>query len=210
MLGGVETMTITQNLFPFKLSQAPYMNNIGDGTPALSMYKKFVMVSSHLNRAFIQHLCLNHTSKTPATCKAETSKPITINIMPYPRYKNPKVGIFSVQDFVALVIPLSYVLLVPLIVKRITDEKSTKAKELLRLIGMADFVFWLAHFLNYFIIVLFHSIIVTILFFVLKVSVFTLSSPFIFWIGFLLFGAQMILFSMLITTIFNRFVPFFI
>ena len=96
--------------------------------------------------------------------------------------------------------------LVPLIVKRITDEKSTKAKELLRLIGMSDFVFWFSHFINYFFIILVHTIVVTAVVFGLKVSFFPLSSWFLFALGFLMYGVQLILFSMLITTVFNRYV----
>lgn len=199
-------LDITQKLFPYKTSQAPFGSSSFDqftNTPEhLRDYQTFTRVNAYINRAFIQTLCLDFNK---ADCSAHFG-PITTKKMPYPRYLKADVDVFPIQDLMAIVLPLSYIVLVPLIVKRITDEKSTKAKELLRLIGMSDFVFWFSHFLNYLIIVILHTIIVTAVLFTLHVSIFSYTSPFLFALGFFMFGVQMIFFSMLITTIFNRYV----
>jgi hypothetical protein len=56
---------------------------------------------------------------------------------PFPKYlsKGKQDQVFSLQDLVAAAIVLGYVVMCPLIVKRITDEKVAKAKEMLRMMG---------------------------------------------------------------------------
>jgi len=89
-------------------------------------------------------------------------------------------------------------------VKRITDEKSTKARELLRLIGMSDLMYWFSHFLNNFIVILAQMLVITICLYVFSSPVIALaSSPLVFF-ALVLFGIQTLLFCMTITTVFNR------
>ena len=163
------------------------------------------MVESYINRELVKQTCASHGTNTNCdTIFNHDKQPININRMPYPAFKNPEFNYFNLLDIVAICLPISYVLVCPLIVKRITDEKSTKAKELLRLIGMSDFVFYYAHFLNYFFLILIHAICITIIVFVFSVPLYSLSSPFVFALGIILWGSQLILFSMFVTTIFNR------
>src|SRR5690606_37983168 len=95
----------------------------------------------------------------------------------------------------------------PLIVKRITDEKSTKSKELLRMIGMSDFVFWSSHFINYLPIFLFHAACLTYILFYHDNPIIVYASPTVFFFVFILSGIQTILSSMLITTVLHRYAP---
>ena len=94
----------------------------------------------------------------------------------------------------------------PLIVKRITDEKAAKAKEMLRMMGMSDWVFWGSHFINFFTIMIPQSLIVTLLMFYGFGGLpwFLWSSGWLFFLGMLLYNITTILSSMLLTTVFNR------
>ena len=188
-----EFNTMTGQKYPMKFNQAP--------APTSHDYFRFVQVSSYINRELVRESCQFHAH---GSCE-QASKPIEIFQMPYPRYENPESQQqFSVFDWVGLLTVLGYVLVCPLIVKRITDEKDSKVKEMLRMIGMSDLVFWSSHFISYFVIVIIQAFIFVFIFFSFQNSVVNHSSMSLFVIFFIIYGAQLILFSMLITTIFNR------
>lgn len=185
-----------QKLFPFpnKFNQAPREYNI-----RRDFNLNLVILSSYINREFLHRFAEANS--------LENLYPINrlrLYRLPYPAYKNPKFSQFSIYDFLALFLLISYVLICPLIVKRITDEKSTKAKELLRMIGMSDLVFWSSHFINHFLVVCLHCFFFTIIFFEYNNPLFVHSSSLLLFFTLILFGIQAILFSMLITTVFNR------
>lgn len=201
MPGDAIVLSNTLVPFPYKSSQYP----VSPGQ-TMNMYRAFSRVQTYINRELVKATC-EANSGNGVNCDAlfdGDKKAVHINRMPYPSFKQPEFDSINLLDIVAVCLPLSYVLVCPLIVKRITDEKSSKAKELLRLIGMSDAVFYLAHFLNYLCLILLHAIFITIIVFVFKVPLYSASSPIIFFIGVLLWGAQLILFSIFITTIFNR------
>ena len=126
--------------------------------------------------------------------------------MPYPKHKVEKSIQFSPHDITGVMIILSYVLLCPLIVKRIADEKATKARELLRMSGMSDVVFWTAHFLNYFLVIVMQAVVFTAVLCFSDRKLMQHSSSVLFFQFVLLYGAQLVLFSMLISVVFSRFV----
>lgn len=201
MPGDAIVLSNTLAAFPYKSSQYPVSPD-----QTMYMYRAFSRVQAYINRELVKATC---EANGGSGVKCDTlfdgdKKTVHINRMPYPSFKQSEFDFVNLLDIVAVCLPLSYVLVCPLIVKRITDEKSSKAKELLRLIGMSDAVFYLAHFLNYLCLILLHAIFITIIVFVFKVPLYSASSPLIFFIGVLLWGAQLILFSIFITTIFNR------
>ena len=105
-----------------------------------------------------------------------------------------------------MIVITSYIIMCPLIVKRICDEKVAKAKEMLKMMGMSDWVFWGSHFINYFTIMFIQSIF-TIIFLCYGfggLPYIVYSNPFIFFISLVLFNVSTILSSMLLTTVFNR------
>lgn len=186
--------TMTGQKYPVKFNQAPAVETF------LSYYR-FGQVSSYINREVIRESCQLH----PGASCAGAMKRIEVFRMPYPRYQNPEnENSFSIFDWVGLLTVLSYVLVCPLIVKRITDEKDSKVKELLRMIGMSDLVFWSSHFVSFFVIVIVQASAFLYIFFGMKESIVQHSSLSLFFVVLLLYGIQLIMFSMLITTIFNR------
>ena len=97
-----------------------------------------------------------------------------------------------------------YAVMCPLIVKRLTDEKIGKVKELMRMMGMSDWVFWSSHFVNYFIVFVFHSMVFTFGLAIYKCPPFQSVNPIVFFLVVLMFGIQMIVFCMALSTLFDR------
>src|SRR5699024_5922400 len=106
-------------------------------------YGKIATVMSYINREFVHEHCRRaKSSQCPIVDKIELYQ------MPYPAYEQNGSTNISFVEFLGLFTVFGFVLSVPIIVKRITDEKSAKVKEMLRMIGMSDFVFWSSHFIN--------------------------------------------------------------
>ena len=99
-----------------------------------------------------------------------------------------------------------YIVVCPLIVKRITDEKVAKAKEMLKMMGMSDWVFWGSHFINFFSVMLVQSAVITFLLFVGFGGrpFYVWSNGFMLFISLILYNMSTILSCMLLTTVFNR------
>lgn len=180
-----------ENMFPSS-SNVPY--------GSLDFHEQFAHMLAFINQAYIQLRCLANSSK----CDKNIPQSITLFAMPFPK-KDDK-GAFSIFDLVSSVMLTSYILVIPIIVKRITDEKASKAKELLSMMGMSNFGYYSSHFINFFIILMFHGLVFTYILFYSSYSAFKYTSPLVFILGFALFSAQVILFSILVTTVFNRYV----
>ncbi|CAG2169599.1 unnamed protein product [Oppiella nova] len=114
-------------------------------------------------------------------------------------------------DLISVSIVFGYIVLCPLIVRRVTNEKSIKVKELMRMMGMSDWVFWSSHFINYLIVMSVHTFIFTMLwcygFPAIGVgdgrALFHLINAILFFIIVLIFCIQTILFCMAFSTLFN-------
>ena len=112
----------------------------------------------------------------------------------------------NLVELLGNIIITSYIIMCPLIVKRICDEKVAKAKEMLKMMGMSDWVFWGSHFINYFTIMFIQSIFTMLLYCYGfgRIPYVMYSNAFIFFISLVLFNVSTILSSMLLTTVFNR------
>ncbi|CAG2172273.1 unnamed protein product, partial [Oppiella nova] len=114
-------------------------------------------------------------------------------------------------DLISVSIVSGYIVLCPLIVRRVTNEKSIKVKELMRMMGMSDWVFWSSHLINYLIVMSVHTFIFTMLwcygFPAIGVgdgrALFHLINPILFFIIVFIFCIQTNLFCMAFSTLFN-------
>ncbi|CAG2161807.1 unnamed protein product [Oppiella nova] len=154
-----------------------------------------------INQAFVSQLTQSGAKKIDIK-RVQTFK------YPFPGFKSTgdESQLFSLQDLIAATIAIGYVVMCPLIVKRITDEKVAKAKEMMRMIGMSDWVFWSSHFISYFLIMVFQSVMFTI-FYCAGFGgdpVISYTSGSLFFAILFIYSIQSILFCMTITTIFNR------
>lgn len=172
---------------------------------ATKMYETIVKVLSYINRDYLRECCRQHRENMDncAALESHLHGGLEVCRMPYPAYTDTSSFALSIIEWLGLLTCLGYVLVCPLIVKRITDEKAGKVKEMLRLLGMADIVFWSGHFLNYLLIITFHAIVLVLLLFH-STTLLVHSSPFLGFLFFLVYGIQLTLFSMLVTTVWNR------
>ncbi|CAG2114253.1 unnamed protein product, partial [Medioppia subpectinata] len=100
--------------------------------------------------------------------------------IPYPRYlKSSSVGSMNMLEVLGMLVITSYIIMCPLIVKRICDEKAAKAKEMLKMMVFLCVGFGGLPFVVY-------------------------SNAFVLLIALVLFNINTILNSMFITTMFNR------
>ena len=171
------------------------------------MYKVFIRVQAYINRELIKQACITYDN--PTSCHGmfdnDHETGILINRMPFPAYPNEIHGYRAMFYSLSCFLPLSFVLVILVIVKQITDEKSSRAKELLRLFGMSDGVFYAGHFLNYFIVILIQCIAITyIIFCCFTTPIAASSSMAMFCIGLILWAIQLIMFTMACSTLFNR------
>lgn len=176
--------------FPVKSYPGPYFFT--------DDYGKFVTMSSYINRGYLLWLCQKYNKQ----CDQFRDMKLEMYRMPYPSYVESKFTEVSAQDFFGIVVVICYVLICPLIVKRICDEKSTKAKELLSMMGMSNSMYYLSHYLSYIIILIVQALVITILLHFFEVIIYT--NIILIFLGLVLFVSQLILFSMLIATIISR------
>ena len=126
--------------------------------------------------------------------------------MPYPKYvERPPT---SLIDLVPYILTNGFIILVPVIVKRIIDEKVNRIRDTFRLIGLKDSIYFLSIFANYFIAILPQIIIITALytssFFGLSSPVYDYTSSFLVFLILLIYCVHLILMSMLISIPINR------
>lgn len=108
---------------------------------------------------------------------------------------------------ISFFVVFGFIVTFPIIVNRVTKEKLNKSREMFRLMGMSDWVYWLTTILMYFII-LFIQIIVICLLFMVKfngsVAVLNAINPIVAFLIFTVFGLNLILFALLVSIPFSR------
>ncbi|XP_015785350.1 ATP-binding cassette sub-family A member 1 [Tetranychus urticae] len=120
-----------------------------------------------------------------------------------PQTSSPVDTLKYLQAYVFLEIGLIY--LSSIITRRLIREKVTNSKELLRIMGLNDFVYWISHFINYLSLSIFHSTLITIVY-----SIFDQRNPYgnwnasLFWFNYLIASISNILFTFTFTTVLNR------
>ncbi|KAI2807884.1 hypothetical protein RDWZM_005336 [Blomia tropicalis] len=194
-----ESSNFIASKFPTKFNQVP------SSVEQIDFYYAFVEAMANINQLFVSQSCIKNRKLDTECLFPKSSKRIDLYKMPYPKYLNPQTqNSFSVFDWIGLLTTLGYVLVCAMIVKRITDEKESQVKEMLRMIGMSDIVFWTSHYLNYLLFIILQAFVLIFIFYNLEVPIITNSSEIIIFGFLLIYGTQLILFSMTITTIFNR------
>ena len=161
------------------------------------IYDDFTQIQILVNNAFAERLA-------EKSGKPDKISRVVAKRMPYPKTEEQLK--FSLCDLIAGSIAVGYVVMCPLIVKRICDEKETKAKEMLKMMGLSDWVFWGSHFISYYTIMIFQSSVFAVIlcFGFLGDAILANTNFFIVFVLFLIYSAQTVLFCMTITTVFNR------
>lgn len=126
--------------------------------------------------------------------------------MPYPEYKETLVQFFI--GFMAFFASLSFTFIIPPIMKRIVQEKKSGAKELMKMMGLPNWMAWLFHYLDAVLSIMISIVIIVILLCIEWVEgdgrVIEFSNPFLIFLFFLLYSMALIAFLFSISTLFNN------
>ncbi|XP_023244224.1 ATP-binding cassette sub-family A member 3-like, partial [Centruroides sculpturatus] len=131
----------------------------------------------------------------------------TLQSMPYP--PNDEVKAMSVELIaVSFVMIINFVFIFPIIVKRIVEEKCSRTKEIMKMMGISELTYWTGTFISNFLELLLHDLFIVFMFsieFVKGHSVVLRGvSPSLFFVLMLLYSISSLLFCFLITTVFNK------
>lgn len=164
-------------------------------------YVTYVKIFAYINSQIVNRFCETKSDHSRLIDRTL----IKLNRMPFPGKvsRQQKTSTIPGAKTIGLSIVLIYSLVCPFIVLRLCQEKCSQAKEMLRLIGLSDFMYWLSHFTFCLITFLLQAIFFWYIFFI-NTPLTEHSSATLFVCAFLLFSCQAILYSMLITTIINR------
>lgn len=80
---------------------------------------------------------------------------------PYPAYRTSK---NSLAMAVPYAIVFGFIVTFPIIVKRVTAEKVNKSREMFRVMGLSDWIYWSTTLFSYAILVELQALVMTILF----------------------------------------------
>jgi len=182
--------------FPPKWRNGPRMNFL------ISSYTDsssgFASVQTLLNEAFLDVLAEAKSVSRVKTKDIEAFK------YPYPSYYESK---FSFIILVPVVVVFGFIVTFPIIVKRVTEEKMNKSREMFRMMGMSDWVYWLTTILMYLIILEVQCLIIAIMFSI-KFSgwfaVINAINPVLTFFILTIYGINFVLFALLVAIPFSR------
>ena len=122
-------------------------------------YHRFAQLMAYVCRDFLLEICREKNVESKLIESLENMK-LSFDVMPYPSYLGTGASTLNTHDIIAVITTVCYVLVCPIIVKRIADEKASKVshyskswslilfdnelslqvKEMLNMIGMSDMV----------------------------------------------------------------------
>ncbi|XP_025017004.1 ATP-binding cassette sub-family A member 2-like isoform X1 [Tetranychus urticae] len=106
------------------------------------------------------------------------------------------------QAYTFLQVGFIYVSII--IARRIIQEKATNSKELLRIMGLSDVIYWISHFINYFFLSIFHASAITILYSIFEKNPYPGWNGGVFWFNYTFVSVSNILLTFTFSTILTR------
>ncbi|XP_071044386.1 phospholipid-transporting ATPase ABCA3 [Parasteatoda tepidariorum] len=131
---------------------------------------------------------------------------VNMQRFPYPEHKKVE-SMYNEVSIVPMLFLYGYLIFVLNLLRRVIEEKTNGSKELMKMMGMSDTVYWISTFANYFIVGLFTVICITIIYKVpLKTGYIFLENTNIILLFFmlLLYLSSVILFCLAFSIFFNR------
>ncbi|XP_040061354.3 LOW QUALITY PROTEIN: phospholipid-transporting ATPase ABCA3 [Ixodes scapularis] len=131
---------------------------------------------------------------------------IMMNRFPYPEY-NDDSHFVVLSRLIAMFVVYGYLVFSPIYVRRVITEKSSRVRELMRMMGLTDWVYWIGTFASGFLVMAVTSVISLVLF---KIEVAPLAAVLLYsdfsllLFIMLLYATGAILFLLLFTIIFNN------
>ncbi|RWS09653.1 ATP-binding cassette sub-family A member 1-like protein, partial [Dinothrombium tinctorium] len=184
----------TTKMFPMKSSPAPFDHDTN--------YRfHFAPLQILINEAYLNLVARNQSKERLQTANFFAFK------LPYPRYMvKPKTAV-TVVDQIPLIVVFGFIVTSPIIVKRLADEKISRCREMFRLMGLSDWVYWGSTFVNYFVIYIFQAMVLTIIYMTKFNGINALinyASWFVIFISFIIYGIQFIMQAMMLSIPFSK------
>ena len=178
--------TPINQLFPFKLKPGPYL---------VQSYKTFSLVQLFINEAFLRVYASQNGSK---------SENIEAQAFPFPGYTGREENLIT---FLPHLLRHGFMVFYAIIVKRLVDEKANRSREMFKVIGLSDWIYWSSNFFNYFVTFVIQALIVTISYFTKwngQTALITYSDYTFFYVMLLIYGTSLILSAMALSIPFNK------
>ncbi|KAI1307956.1 Phospholipid-transporting ATPase ABCA3 [Halotydeus destructor] len=160
---------------------------------------RFIVYQALINEAFLR-LKAKSLGKSAALTKWNAWR------FPYPEHRQEKSN-SQLNVHISHAVIFGFILTFPILVKRIAEEKVNKSREMFKMIGLADSVYWCTTFLSFFVLYLFQAAILTFLYTYTwqdKQSLLPGTETSIVLAIFLLYGTGMLTFGMFLSIPFTR------
>ena len=206
----VRDFELLQDAFPKKQDFGPYPN--GDHY----IKKNFIALQSLINFGYLQMIGERLFPQGPP--EIPEIREMRARKFPYPKYiKHPRFQVSIISRFfpgtgklntlqltMEYCTVLGFVVMVVLLIKNIVDEKLNRAREMLRLMGLTDWIYYGSQFANTFVIMALQCVMLTIMFNLspnaqLKGASFTLVLCIL-----LIYSASSILYGMMLSVFFRK------
>lgn len=194
-----DTNWFTQYMFPLYQRIGPRSNISCGGDPGY-VREGFTALQTAISQSVIS-IIANETGSQTRLKQIE----LGLHRHPYPPYNDDKYVLVIQQQF-PLILILSFVLVALNIVKDIVHEKERKLKESMKMMGLSNWLHWMAWFIKYTVFLFITVLIMTILLAVKtdKGAVINKSNPVIIFIFLMLYAISTISFCCTVSVFFSK------
>ncbi|CAC5380658.1 ABCA3 [Mytilus coruscus] len=194
-----DTNWFTQYMFPLYQRIGPRSNITCGGDPGY-VREGFTALQTSISQSIITMIA-NETASQTRLNNIE----LGLHRHPYPPYNDDKYVLVIQQQF-PLILILSFVLVALSIVKDIVHEKERKLKESMKMMGLSNWLHWMAWFIKYTVFLFITVLIMTILLAVKtdKGAVINKSNPVIIFIFLMLYAISTISFCCTVSVFFSK------
>lgn len=185
--------------FPLFQKPGPRSKQTVNGGPPGYFQNGFLFIQHFISRAYA-------ISQKPNSSKFYKQLNLKIQRFPYPPYNDDKF-LFSLQFIFPIIMMISFIYPCVNLTKNIVLEKELRLKEIMKIMGLKDWMHWSSWFIDSFIWNIITIIIITILFctkFSNNVSIITNSDPSLIFLFFLLHSISTISFCFLLSSFFTN------
>lgn len=186
--------------FPLFQKPGPRAKTVPTGGPPGYFQNGFLFIQHFISRAYA--IFQNENVSTKFYDKLN----LTIQRFPYPPYNDDKF-LFSLQFIFPIIMMISFIYPCVNLTKNIVLEKELRLKEIMKIMGLKDWMHWSSWFIDSFIWNIITIIIITILFctkFSHNASIITHSDPILIFLFFLLHSIATISFCFLLSSFFTN------
>ncbi|KAL5277954.1 ABCA3.2 family protein [Megaselia abdita] len=189
---------LTNQLFPtFELPGPRNKDDVDGGIPSGYIREGFLPIQNAISRAFIKEASTEKITKLPE---------IVVQRYPYPEYLNDPL-LQGLETMVSMIILLSYIYPVSYTIKSITLEKEKQLKEVMKIMGLKNWIHWAAWFVKGFVMIGFSATCIVTLCKIQwshGVAVFTYSDWSVIWFFMLIYTTVTMFFCFMFATLFSR------